>query len=192
MAISPKLRSYARRKYAALRGGAELSSHFVAGRLPIHASRVLSLRIWGAQIHKTACIYHGMQVRGARNLKVGERTNIGEGSILDARGGLTIGNNVNLSSQVHIWTAQHDWTDPHFSYVESKVVIEDHVWIGPRVTVLPGAHIKYGAVVAAGAVVRGTVGPKTLVGGVPARVIGQRATNLEYELGTRRDKPWWW
>ena len=51
------------------------------------------------------------------------------------------------------------------------VVIEDDVWIGGNVTVLPGVTIGQGAVVAAGAVVTRDVPPRTLVGGVPAKVI---------------------
>jgi acetyltransferase-like isoleucine patch superfamily enzyme len=51
------------------------------------------------------------------------------------------------------------------------VVVHDHVWIGTGAIILPGVTIGRGAVVAAGAVVTRNVPPKTLVGGVPARVL---------------------
>lgn len=53
------------------------------------------------------------------------------------------------------------------------VVIGNGVWIGANVTILGGVNIGDGAVVAAGAVVTKDVPAKTLVGGVPAKVIKQ-------------------
>ena len=57
------------------------------------------------------------------------------------------------------------------SYLVSDVVIENDVWVGANVTILRGSHIGAGAVIAAGAVVRGRIPPRTVAGGVPARVL---------------------
>jgi acetyltransferase-like isoleucine patch superfamily enzyme len=51
------------------------------------------------------------------------------------------------------------------------VTIEDNVWIGMRAMILGGVTLGRGSVVAAGAVVTKDVPPRTLVAGVPARVI---------------------
>ena len=48
--------------------------------------------------------------------------------------------------------------------------------------VLPGVRIGRGAVVAAGTVVTKDVPPHAFVGGVPAKVIGERTQDLRYEL----------
>lgn len=56
------------------------------------------------------------------------------------------------------------------------IVVEEDVWIGVNVTLLQGAHIGRGAIVAAGAVVNKEVPPYTIVGGVPAKVIGFKFT----------------
>lgn len=160
--------------------------------VPIHKVRVAVIRFLGAQIAHSAVIYHGYQIRAPRKLVIGSNTSIGDGAILDARGGLVIGSNVNFSTDVHIWTAQHDWRSPDFAYEQERVVIEDRVWLGPRTTLLPGTIVREGAVVAAGAVVKGEVAAFTLVGGVPARRIADRPHELDYTLTTPERKTWWW
>lgn len=58
----------------------------------------------------------------------------------------------------------------------APVVIEDHVWIGTRVVILSGVTVGKGAVVAAGSIVTRNVPAKSLVGGVPAKVIRSNVT----------------
>ncbi|NPV58478.1 MAG: hypothetical protein HPY75_02300 [Actinobacteria bacterium] len=54
------------------------------------------------------------------------------------------------------------------------VVIEEDCWIGSHSVILKGVTVGAGAVVAAGAVVTRDVPSLSIVGGVPARVIGHR------------------
>lgn len=54
------------------------------------------------------------------------------------------------------------------------VMIEDDVWIGYGSTLLSGVTVGRGAVVAAGAVVTKDVAPYSIVGGNPAKLLGQR------------------
>lgn len=53
----------------------------------------------------------------------------------------------------------------------APIVIGRDVWIGSGAILLPGVHVGDGAVVAAGAVVRADVPARTIVAGVPARII---------------------
>lgn len=59
------------------------------------------------------------------------------------------------------------------------MVFEGDNWIGANATILKGVTIGEGAVVAAGAVVTKDVAPYTIVGGVPAKYIGDRFTPEE-------------
>lgn len=95
---------------------------------------------------------------------------------------LKIGNNVSIAGEVRIYTMQHDIDDPNFREIEGPVTIKDYVVVGTRVTILPGVTIGEGAVIASGAVVTKDVTPYTLVGGVPAQFIRNRAKNLKYTL----------
>lgn len=158
---------------------------FQIGYIPSHHIRNFIYRhILDVKLAPTAIIYFGAEIRGAYQLKIGRGTIIGDKSVLDARqGGITIGENVQLGSFVKLWTDSHDHDDPYFRSLPHKhgpITIGDRVWIGPDVTILHSVNIGEGAVVAAGAVVTKNVEPYTIVGGIPAKKIGERSHNLRY------------
>ncbi len=112
-------------------------------------------------------------------IDVGPRTAIGAFNVLLGQGGISIGEDCLLSPSVTVVSENHIYADPSVpirAQGEQRLhtVIERDVWIGAGAVILGGSHIGQGAVVAAGAVVRGVVEPGTIVGGVPARVIGHR------------------
>jgi maltose O-acetyltransferase len=126
-------------------------------------------------------ILMGCEVRSPRKIAIGDNCVINRGVLLDGRGGsLTIGDNVDIAQESVIWTLGHD---PHDDYHRDKpgpVTIGDYAWIGHRSIIMPGVTIGRGAVVAAGAVVTHDVPPMAIVGGVPAKVIGERRSKLLY------------
>lgn len=139
----------------------------------------------------TARLYRWREIRNPAAVQIGEGSIVGLWSVLDGRAGITIGRNVNISSDVSIWTYQHDLRSPDFSAHGGPVVIGDRAWISYRSTILPGVTIGEGAVVAAGAVVTKDVPAFAIVGGVPATIIGERPTDLRYELADERSKAAW-
>ena len=142
--------------------------------------------IFNISIGNRAVIYYDCEIRRQNFLTIGKGSVIGDHAILDARGGgISIGNDVVLASYVSIWTLQHDYRDPEFRCTKGHygpVKIGDRAWIGPNVIILHDVEIGEGAVIAAGAVVTKDVPPYTLVGGVPAKYIGERPHNLTYNL----------
>lgn len=155
----------------------------VIGYAPSHHVRRFFYRLGGIKIGKGSAIHTGARFYNPRNIRIGEDSIIGEGAVLDGRGKLVIGNHVALATNVMIYNCQHDIHDSNFSPVCGAVIIEDYVFIGPRAIILPGVTIKKGAVVAAGAVVTKNVETGTIVGGVPAQVIGKRNGEFSYRLG---------
>lgn len=107
---------------------------------------------------------------------IGEKTWIGAFTLIDGSGGLRIGAGCDISSGVHIYThssAKRCVSGRAFSEVERQpVTIGDRVFIGANAVVNMGVTIGDEAVIGAGAVVTADVAPRTIVGGVPAKVIG--------------------
>ena len=167
---------------------------FQTGLIPSHHVRdFLYRRVWLVDLAPRAIIYWGAEIRDSQHLHIGRGRIVGDKALLDARNGIRIGCNVNLSSDVHIYTEQHDHRDPWFrcnSDGSFGVTICDRAWIGPDTTLLPGVTVGEGAVVAAGAVVTGDVAPYTIVAGIPARKIGERNRDLRYEF-TGRPAPFY-
>lgn len=153
---------------------------------PSHHIRNLIYRyVCGLNLGEKAVIYFGTEIRQPSNIWIGKGAIIGDNSILDGRNGIKIGDNVVFASNVRIWTEQHDHRDPWFrceTQEHGPVVIDDRAWIGSHTVILHSVHIGEGAVVAAGAVVTHDVPPYTIVGGIPAKKIGERNRNLLYEM----------
>ena len=158
----------------------------VVGWVPSHHLRLLAYRrLLRMSIGPGTTVYRAPEIRKPSRIEIGRNTVIGNGAVLDGRGGLRIGDNVNFSSGVWVWTMQHDKDSADFAAVSAPVVIGDRAWLSCRTTVLPGVTIGDGAVVCAGAVVTSDVAPYAVVGGVPAKRIGERSRDLTYTLSGR-------
>jgi maltose O-acetyltransferase len=157
------------------------------GHLPFHALRKFFYRLAGIQISGNSVIHMWANFFQPKNITIGEDTIVGDHAFLDGRTKLTIGNHVDIASSVMIYNSEHDLTSDDFRAREEEVVIQDYVFVGPRAIILPGVNVGKGSVIAAGAVVTKDVPAFSIVGGVPAKVIGERRNkNLNYRLGRAR------
>jgi maltose O-acetyltransferase len=136
------------------------------------------LRLAGMQIDGKCEIWGPLTVRplgASSNVSIGARSFLNTDIRFGAPARITIGARVQVGPGVMFETSTHGLV-----YLPGKgrgtafhpVVIEDEAWIGAGAIITPGVTVGRGAVVAAGAVVIDDVAPHTLVGGVPARVIG--------------------
>lgn len=147
--------------------------------------RIFCYRLLGAKIAPKVVMHFKTELRQPEFLVIGEGTIIGDNALLDARNGLRLGSNVNLSSNVSIYTEQHNHRDPYFRCNNDRkmgVEVGNRVWIGSNVVILPGVVIGEGAVCCAGCVVTKNVEPYAIVAGIPAKKVGERSRNLLYRF----------
>ena len=161
--------------------------HAVSLHIPIWFLRKSVFKLVGLKIGSGSTIHMGCKFFDPSGVTIGTDTIIGDGTFLDGRDRLVIGDHVDIASQVLIYNSQHDINSPTFEATKNSVEVKDFVFIGPRAIILPGVKIGQGAIVAAGAVVTSDVPDLTLVGGVPAKSIGERKDkNPHYKLGRAR------
>lgn len=157
------------------------------GYIPLHRVRKMAYRAVGMRIGRGSTIHMWANFFQPKNIEIGEDTIVGNNVFLDGRASLIIGNHVDIASEVMIYNSEHDINAEDFHAIEDAVEIGDYVFIGPRAIILPGVKIGRGAVVGAGAVITSNVPEFAIVGGVPAKVIGQRKLkNPRYRLGRAR------
>lgn len=173
------------------RGGIERFLDYNISTFPSNHVRKWFYKGLGAELGKNVVFHFETEIRAPYRLKIGEGSIIGDNAILDARSGLELGENVNISSNVSIYTLQHDHRDPNFACPvgpDMGVKIRDRVWLGSNVIVLPGVTIGEGAVCCAGCVVTKDVDSYAVVAGIPAKKVGERPQNLTYEFSGKSCK----
>lgn len=129
-------------------------------------------RITGRSVPDSFAVFPPFTTDCGKNLRLGERVFVNSGCRFQDQGGITIGDDALIGHNVVLATLDHALPpEDRATTVPQPIVIGSRAWIGANATVLAGVTIGDGAVVAAGAVVTRDVAARTVVGGVPARVI---------------------
>ena len=152
--------------YEAMRLTAELNNAF---HTPEEIREIMG-RITGRPIDETFRLFPPFYTDFGKNIRIGRRVFINACCCFQDQGGISIGDGTLIGHRVTLATINHGLPpDQRHVHNIAPIVIGKDVWIGSGAILLPGVHVGDGAV--AGSVVREDVPPRTIVAGVPARVI---------------------
>lgn len=138
----------------------------------------ISCQVSRKAIIEKGCVFSGHSII-TENAKIGTFTYGYNVNINNA----IVGSYCSLAPDVKIGLDEHPLdktsTHPHFypKMEQKKAVIGNHVWLGANAVVLSGVIIENHSVIAAGAVVTKNVNEYEIVGGIPAKIIGNRDEN---------------
>lgn len=113
-------------------------------------------------------------------VKIGEYTQLNPFTVIYGHEEVNIGKNVMIAPHCMISSGNHDFkqTEKPMRFAgtltRGPILIGDNVWIGANCTITDGVKIGRDAVIAANSVVTKDVPDYEIVGGVPARSIGNR------------------
>jgi len=113
---------------------------------------------------------------------IGDRVFVNQGAVIGAAESIEIGDDTLIGDFCAIYDSNYHEIEPGHPDKPRPIVIGRNVWIGSGVLVLPGSEIGDHTVVAARSVVKGTLPPRVLAAGNPAKVVRQ----LEIPEGWRR------
>ncbi len=114
------------------------------------------------------------------HIVLGNNVGIGEYAYLGGGGGLHIGDDCIVGQYFSCHPENHVQENLEVpirlqGVTRKGIVIGNNCWIGSKVTILDGVQIGSGCVIAAGAVVTKSFPDNMVIGGVPAKIIRQRA-----------------
>lgn len=134
--------------------------------------RQLFSELIGKEVDESFAMFPPFYTDCGKNITVGKNVFINSGCRFQDQGGITIEDGALIGHNVVLATLNHDLAPETRSTMHpAPITIGKNVWIGANVTVVPGVNIGEGALIAAGAVVTKDVPVKSVVAGVPAKVI---------------------
>lgn len=158
------------------------------------------LRLLGSRVPFSARFYSAIEIRGAahsitvgRNVVfqtrvclstglvqgkwgticIGDNVSIGDGVIISATHSITIGERSSIAAYCYLVDHDHPTVDK--SAAMAPITVGRNVWFGTHAVVLKGVEIGSDSVIGAGSVVTKSVPDKSVVAGVPGRLLRQMA-----------------
>ncbi len=138
------------------------------------APRRLLLRLFGARLGKGVQVMPSVKIWAPWNLELGDCATVSHGVDLYCVDRVVIGAHATVSQRAFVCTASHDVQHPNMPLVTASVRIGDGAWVAAEAYVHPGVTIGTDAVAGVRAVVLKDVPERHIVGGNPARQIGER------------------
>ena len=152
----------------AVRIGMELNMHY---HTPAEIREIMG-RLIGKKVDDSFRMFPPFYTDFGKNITIGKDVFINSGCHFQEQGGIWIGDGTLIGHNVVLATINHALNpEENRKNHYAPITIGAHVWIGSNAAILPGVTLGDWAVVAAGAVVTQDVPPRTVVGGVPAKVL---------------------
>lgn len=134
------------------------------------------------------CLFHGeVTVLDSDKLILGNNIRVGSGGFFFATGGLSIGDNTQISRNVTIYSGNHNVEGNAIpyddTYILKSVVIGKSVWIGMNVMITPGVTIGDGAIIGMGTVVSKDIPKGAILVSAEQRIVKYR----DVEAFTQKD-----
>jgi len=107
---------------------------------------------------KHVYVWDGVHIDSPSKLKIGNNVSINRGTIINAAGEVTIGNDVLIGPNVTIYSQNHNYNKANHlirdqGYNIKPVIIGNNVWIAANATILPGVTIAENIVIGANSLV---------------------------------------
>lgn len=149
--------------------------------IPSAGLKSFVLNLLGANIGDKTTIATGTTFTQFSNFQVGADTVINANCYIDPRGGLKIGNNVNIMRDCKILTAGHNLHSHFFELQLKNTTIGDDVVVFSNVFINPGVHIGNAAVILPCSNVVCDVPDHEVWGGNPAKFLYRRPSEPKYK-----------
>lgn len=133
-------------------------------------SRKILKELLGDRIGENTVLAPPLYGAALEELRVGDRVFINSNLLAMARGGITIGDGVQIAANVQLLSNNHDPYDRQVLTCR-PICIREGAWIGAGATILPGVTVGRHAIVGAASVVTHDVGDYEVVAGNPAKCI---------------------
>jgi acetyltransferase-like isoleucine patch superfamily enzyme len=137
------------------------------------AMRALLGELTGCELDPSVRVLPPFHCDGGGRLRFGRNVFVNHGCTAMDSGGIDIGEDVMIGPNVQLISSGHplDPATRRSRITSAPIRIGRGAWIAAGATVLQGVTVGEDAVVAAGAVVTRDVAPRTLVAGVPAKLV---------------------
>lgn len=125
-----------------------------------------------SDVDSSTTLFTPFSINYGKNLKLGKNIFINQNCQILDLGGVTIDDDVMIGPRVNLLSETHPIEpESRKALIAKPIHVKTGAWIGAGATILPGVTVGEHSVVAAGAVVSKDVPDRTVVAGVPAKII---------------------
>lgn len=141
---------------------------------PMRRYRVAMLRLFGAEVDRSANVYGSTRIWLPRNLRMAARSCLGPRVNCYCMGVISLGEGAIVSQDATLCAGNHDISDKHFQLITQPISIGRDAWVAAEAFIGPGAVVESSAVIGARATLFGVAEANGIYVGNPAKRIGGR------------------